>query len=145
VYVYLAASFHVIDFRVTVTISSRPKYTTVPLISLSLHQSEYPISRLLPFTYIPSYKTQRGEPRALGCWVYGRKRGTPEVATRTLQTTYMSQSDPGFLLTAWWESCVWSLDVTLLSRRLWSLAMATLPSPKLLEPVHTMHSPQLKR
>lgn len=76
-YIYFAALFHVIDFRVVITISSRPRYPTVPLTSLSLNQSEGSGDFSLSLLYILSYKIQCGKPRALVCQVHERNRGAP--------------------------------------------------------------------
>lgn len=76
-YIYLAALFHVIDFRVAITISSRPRYPTVPLTSLSLHQSECSGDFSLSLIYILSYKIQCSKPRALVCQVHERNGSTP--------------------------------------------------------------------
>ena len=101
------------------------------------------LSRLLPFSHL---YTQLQNPvwqaQSLGMLGQGEEERHPRGDTRTLQTMYVSQSDPGFFLTTRRESCAWSLDCTLLSGHLWSLGMTIPPSPKLLEPVHSMQQPQ---
>lgn len=66
--------------------------------------------------------------QTLGVLGQGEEERHTRGDTRTLQTTYVSQSDPGFLLTTRRESCACSLDCTLLSGHLWSLAMSIPPS-----------------
>lgn len=79
-YIYLSALFHAADFRVTVPLFSRPRYTTVTLISLPLHPPECSVDFFLLPTYIPCYKMQCGKPAALLCQDKCKKRSTPAVS-----------------------------------------------------------------
>lgn len=79
-YIYLSDLFHATDFRIAVPLFSRPRYTTVSLTSLPVHQPECSVAFTLSPTYIHSYKMQCGKPAALVCQVKEKKRNTPAVS-----------------------------------------------------------------
>lgn len=117
---YLAALFHVTDFRVTVTISSRPRKVAAPLTALSLYQSE--CSPLLSFIY-SGIKSSVASPEP---WCVRSRRGR-ERYQRWDKNCADNVCES--LLSTRKESCAWRLDCTVLLGHLWSLAMTLPPSP----------------